>query len=908
MSRARWDDWRGLRRVFRLPWTSARMRREIDAELQFHLEGRIEELMEREHLSRADAEAEARRRFGDLHEYRRQTRDIDQHMHRRRNRMEIIDSIRREGRQALRSLRRAPSFSFIAFATLALGIGASTAIFTMLDRVVLRPLPYTNGTQLVHIGTLWPKIKADAEFSISRAQFLYFQKNSRTLADIGLWVRDALSMPGDGGAHPAERVRAVYSSASLLNVLSVRPVAGRLFTAEEQLPGRTGVVLLSHDYWMSRYGGDRRVIGQRFVSGSSSMQIIGILPAGARLPDFKPDVWMPIRLDPSARAQNNHTWNAIGLAKSGMTPAMVDAEMKQMQAQFAALWPDVYTASFVERTGFLIRATSLHDHIVGSTLVRALWIIFASVGLVLLIAAANVANLFLVRLDARRREIAMRTALGADRAHLAVHYLTESLLLTGAAAVGAVALAYALLHVVVASAPPFLPRVEEVHLSARSIAFCMVISVATGLVFGILPLASAGLDIATLREGSRGMTSSRVRNAARRGLVVSQVALGVVLLAAAGLMLKSFAHLRGVRPGFDPSRVVTMDFILPSSRYQKFEQVSAFWHELSRRVEALPGVQSTGATTTIPLTGGNGCSLVVTDGGRNTTETSACVSTILAAPGYFATMGIRVTGQLPDWSGTESGAGPVVVSRAYADRFWPGENPIGHGVKINHDTLSFFRVVGVADDIRDDGLDKPFIPTVYFPIIPVQGGMLWSPPNYMSLVVRAADSNSPQVVASIRRMLVQMDPQVPLTSVESMEDIVSKSMAQTSFTMMLLLISAGIAVTLSAVGIYGVISYIVSQRRSEIGIRMALGAREVQVGRMVVLQSVSLAAFGATIGALAALGGMRLLRSLLFEVSPNDPAILVGVPFVLLAVAAVASFAPAWRAARVDPANALRSS
>jgi predicted permease len=820
--------------------------------------------------------------------------------------MEIIDNIRREARQALRTLRRAPSFSLIALATLALGIGASTAIFTMLDRVVLRPLPYANGERLIHIGTLWPKIKADAEFAISRGQFLYFQKNSQTLAEIGLWVRDALSMPGDGGAHPAERVRAVFSSASLFNVLSVRPVAGRLFTAEEQLPGRTDVVLLSHEYWMSRYGGDRRVIGQRLVSGSSSMQIIGILPAGARLPDFKPDVWMPIRLDPSARPQNNHTWNAIGLAKAGITPSMVDAEMKRMQAQFAALWPDVYTASFVDRTGFLIRATSLHDHIVGSTLVRALWIIFASVGLVLLIAAANVANLFLVRLDARRREVAMRTALGADRAHLAVHYLTESLLLTSAAAAGAVALAYALLNVVVAAAPPFLPRLEEVQLSARSVAFCVVISVVTGLVFGVLPLASTALDITTLREGSRGVTSSRVRNAARRGLVISQVALGVVLLAAAGLMLKSFVHLRSVRPGFDPSRVVTMDLILPHARYDTYDKVNAFWHELSRRVEALPDVQSAGSTTTVPLTGGSGCSLVVTDGARNTTEKSACVSTILATPGYFATMGIRVTGQLPDWSGTESGAGPAIVSRAYADRFWPGENPIGHGVKINNDTLSFFRVVGVADDIRDDALDKPFNPTVYFPIVPVKGGILWSPPNYMTLTVRTASSNSTQIVASVRRTVAQIDPQVPLTGVESMEDIVSKSTAQTSFTMMLLLISAGIAVTLSAVGIYGVISYIVSQRRSEIGIRMALGAREVQVGRMVVLQSVSLAACGAAIGVLAALGGMRVLRSLLFEVSPSDPTILIGVPFILLAVAALASFAPAWRAARVDPANALR--
>ena len=501
----------------------------------------------------------------------------------------------------------------------------------------------------------------------------------------------------------------------------------------------------------------------------------------------------------------------------------------------------------------------------------------------------------------------MRTALGADRAHLAVHYLAESLLLTAAAAVGAVALAYTLLHVAVAAAPSSLPRLEEVQLSARSIAFCVIVALVTGIVFGMLPLASSGLDIATLREGARGVTSSRVRNIARRGLVISQVALGVVLLAAAGLMLKSFAHLRGVRPGFDPSRVETMSLILPGGRYRSFEQVNAFWHELARRVEALPGVRSTGATTSLPLTGGNGCSLVITDGARHTAEKSACVSTILVTPGYFATMGIRVTGQLPDWSGTESGAGPVVVSRAYADRFWPGENAIGHGLKINReDTLAFFRVIGVADDVRDDGLDKPFTPAVYFPIMPVTGGVLWSPPNYMSFAVRTTGENRAQLIAAIRRIVADLDLQVPVTSIEPMEDIVSKSTAQTSFTMMLLLISASIAVVLSAVGIYGVISYLVSQRRGEIGIRMALGARDVQVGGMVVLQSVSLAAFGAAIGVLAALGGMRALRSLLFDVSPTDPVVLIAVPLMLLVVAAVASFAPAWRAARVEPGAALR--
>jgi predicted permease len=901
-------DWRGLQRVFRLPRSSNRLRDELDAEFRFHLEGRIEELMEREHLSRADAEAEARRRFGDIHEYRRQTQSIDQHMHRRRNRMEVLDSIRREGRQAIRALRRAPSFSLITFATLALGVGASTTIFTMLDRVVLRPLPYPNADRLVHIGTLWPGVKTDAEYGLSRGQFFYFKENSGALEDLAFYDRDVVAIPGDGGDHPAERVPIVYASLSTFKVLGIRPALGRLFGPDEERLRSRSVVLLSHEYWVRRYGGDQRIVGTRMsLDGTNTVEIIGVLPPGAAVPEFKADLWVANHLDPSEPPQNNHTHNAIGLLKTGVTPAAAEADLKRLQSRFAELYPQIYPASFIQRTGFAIHVNSLRDQIVGARVARALWIIFASVGLVLLIAAANVANLFLVRMEARRREVALRTALGAGRSHLALQYLTESLILTIVSAVCAIGLAYGLLRVVLAFAPSSLPRLEEVSLGWRSVAFCLSVSIVTGVVFGLLPTAGMTASVSLLRDGSRGLTASRGRNNARRALVVSQVALAVVLLTGAGLMVKSFMRLRGVKSGIDPTGVESMVVSLPYSRYTDYASVAAFWHELSRRVEALPGVKRSAMATSLPLTGDDGCSAVVTDGAVHTSERGACVSTILVSPGYFETMGIHVNGTTPTWGETEAQAAGAVVSRAFANRFWPGENPIGHGVRVSIDGVPFFRVIGVTDDVRANGLQNPPSTAVYFPIVPNAGGKLWQPPNYAMFVARTIDPDPSKVARGVRQILAQMDPQVPLGKVQSMELVVAKSMAHTSFTMLLLAISAGVALVLSAVGIYGVISYIVSQRRSEIGIRMALGARTVQVGRMVVLQSLALATFGAVVGVTAAMLGTRTLRALLFEVSPTDPLILALVPVVLLAIAAVASFAPAWRAANVDPALSLRS-
>ncbi|HJQ20295.1 MAG TPA: ABC transporter permease [Gemmatimonadaceae bacterium] len=894
-----------MRRVFRLPFTRGRMDEALDDELRFHIEERIREF-EARGLSRTQAEAEVRRRFGNYDAYRSETRHIDETIMRDQHQLEVIDTIRRETRHAAATLRRSPGFTLIALVTLALGLGAATTIFTLLDRVVLRPLPYPDADRLVHIGTLWPGVRADAEFAISRGQFFYFKQHSAALANIGLYDTDMMPISGDAG-FPAERVPTIYASASLFDVLGIAPERGRLFRAEEGISRDPAVALISHGYWQRRFGADPNVVGKRlYFDKQSSVEIIGVLPAGAGLPDFKGDIWIPNWLDPAAEPQNNHTHSAIGLAKPGVSIEAVQSDLERLQTQFEQQWPRVYPPSFKQRTGFALHVNWLRQQVVGDKVTRALWILFSAVAVVLLIAAANVANLFLVRIDARRRETALRTALGANRGHLAAHFLTESLLLTIVAAGAAAFVSYALLHVVLALAPQELPRLEEISLDWRGVAFCFAAALAAGVVFGVIPVATRSMDLSLLREGGRGLTTSRAHNLARRTLVVAQVALAVVLFAGAALMVKSYAHLRDVRMGFDPSGVSVMTLALPYNSYTTYQRTSAFWQQLEDRVAALPGVEAVGATETLPLTGESGCTAVVTDFVNDTARTGGCVPTVPVTPGYFEAMHIRVRGTAPDWSLTQSGIGPVVVSQAIADQLFPGTDPIGHGIKINNDAFQFFRIVGVAEDVRANGLQKPPVNIVYFPLVPPAGTRFWNAGYGMALVVRAPSMDANRAGALVRRIASEMDRQVPVDEVRPMEFIVSRSLAQTSFTMMLLLISAGIALVLSAVGLYGVISYIVSHRRSEIGIRMALGARVIEVTSMVLRQSLMLGVVGVGVGVALALAGTKVLESLLFEVRANDPVVLVITGATLLIVAAVASVGPARRAAHVDPVEALR--
>ncbi|HEY9230233.1 MAG TPA: ABC transporter permease [Gemmatimonadaceae bacterium] len=902
------ERWKTLRRVFRLPATRRRIRDELDAELRFHLEGRIEDLMEREGLSRADAEREARRRFGDYQAYRQEARSIDDTMLDRRNRMELFDAIRRETRHAVRTLTRTPSFSLIVFVTLALGLGAATTIFTLLDRVVLRPLPYPEHDRLVHLGTLWPKSKAGQEYALAKGQYHYFRKNSTTLADLAMYDGEMAVIPGDA-ERSVERVSMLLASANIFTVLGIKPLYGRAFTAELESVRNPQVALISYGFWQRRFGGNPNVIGQRLplTGWEGSFEIIGVLPPNAGPPDVKADVWTRNYLNPSDAPQNNHTHYAIGLLKPGVTVAAALADIKRVQAQMQQQYPNVYPQSFLDRSGFSMNVTSLRDFVVGPNIVRAMWLLFGAVAFVLLIAAANVANLFLVRLDARRRETAVRSALGAGRAHLAVHHLAESLLLSLVAGIGAIVLGSILLHTVLAFAPQSLPRLEEVVFDWRSVAFCLLAASAFGVVFGLVPLASSGLDIAVLRDGGRGLTSSRRRELARRGLVLTQVGLAVVLLSGALLMIKSFSRLRSVRPGFEPSGVLTLSVNLLSTQYREIPAAGAFWRELTQRIEAIPGVTRAGGVDAVPLADGFGCSGVMTDAPLPKEERGNCMPMVRFSPGYFEAMGVKVKGSIPDWSSVASGMGGVIVSEAFAKRFWRGENPIGHTVYAFNETTPPWTVVGVAEDMRGTGLQNPVVEAIYFPIVPPPG---MGPGNwqarYLTVMVKAPGMSTSTLTTAVQQIVKQIDPNVLVADVQPMEQIVAKSMAQTSFTMLLLLIAAVIALSLSAVGIYGVISYVVSQRRSEIGIRMALGAHLGEVSRLVVGQSLGLAAVGVVIGVLASLAATRLLGTMLFEVSPNDPVVLVGTAIVLMFVAFIASLGPTRRAAKIDPVEAMR--
>ena len=913
--------WSGARRVFQLPFARRRIGRMVDDELRFHIEGRIEQFMEWG-MTREQAEAEARRRFGDYDEYRRQACDIDERTMRDRNRLELLDTLRRELRHAVRALLRTPSFTAIAFVTLALGLGATTAIYTILEAVVLRPLPYPDADRLVSV--LHPATvpgTGESEWGLSSAGFFYFRRENRTLADLGSYTTGDLAVYGDG---EAERARVGLVSHPVLAVLRATPAVGRLLTAEDDRPNGPHVVMLGYDLWQRRYGGDPRVVGRVIQTSVGPYEIVGVTAKGFNLPKpgpfaeggnlagFRVDLWVPLQLDPNARPVNSHQYFGVGRLKPGATAETARRDLQALAARFPELFPTAYSQGFIDEYNFRVGVKSLRDSVLGDKVARSLWVLFGAVGLVLLIACANVANLFLVRTETRRRESAIRTALGASRSHMAAYYLAESLMLALAAGAAGLLLAHLGIRVLLALAPTDIPRLSEVGLNWTGVAFAAAISLATGVAFGLLPLARAGrVDIDTLREGSRGLSPSPRQRAVRGALVVTQVALALMLLAAAGLMLRSFARLRGVHPGLDPSGVLVFDVGLPQTKYPDHQAAAAFHRELQARLAALPGVRVVGATNSVPLRDfGTGCSVVFREARPyGPDERAPCVATPKATPGFFRALGIPVQGRAPEWSDAEANTGAVVVTKALADRLWPGEDPIGKGINSGGmgKTQGWYRVVGVVPEIRAAGLNRPPTEIVFYPAVPVPGTWFWQPMYGVSYVVRTAGDNPTALASSIRRVVAELDPTVPLMNVGTMEQVVERSMARTSFIMVLLGLAAGMALLLSAVGIYGVISYVVAQRRGEIGIRMALGARISQVARLVVMQSVRLAVVGVVIGLAGALAGTRVMRSLLYDVSPTDPLVLALVPLVLLAIAAAASFAPARRAARVDPVEVLRN-
>ena len=905
------DDrlWQRLRRVFRLPASGRRLDAEVDEELRFHVEGRVEELMSRiEGMTRAQAEAEAWRRFGDYARYHRLTRDIDHETHQRRERMHATDTFTRETRRAIRTLLRAPGFSFVTIITLALGIGAATAIFTLLDAVVLRPLPYPNAERLVELSSPVPKIEGQTVWGLGRHQMFYFLERGRSLENLAVYNTYDVTLLGNGPDERPERVRWVSTSASLFDVLGFTPQLGRLIVREDNSSRRPQVAVISDGLWKRRFGGARDVIGRTVNIDGNPLTVVGVLRPRSDLPDIKVDLWVPAWVD-STTTWNNHTWLAIGRLRPGFTAADAERDLAPLTERLAEAYPQVYGPDFVRNTGFTTRVRPLREALVGDVVTRALWTLFGSVVLVLLIAAANVANLFLVRIDARRRDVAVRTALGASRSHLAVQYLTESVLLVSVATVLAIAAAQVLLVILLRLAPSELPRLSEVQLGGTSMLFAAGVALLIGLIFGLLPLLGARLDLAMLREGGRGLTSSRRRMMARRLLVATQMAFAVVLLASAALMLRTFQNLRNVHPGFDAERVLTMQVALPA-RYGNRDQLTqalGFHAQLASRVSQLRGVGHVGMTDRLPLASGDLCIGITMEQATPGVVRGACPPSTRVSPGYFEAIGTRVEGRTLTWSGMNAGDAGVVVSRAFARAHWPDENPIGKRVRFHGNTPPWYTIVGVAEDVHGVGLTSPPTQAIYFPFAELPGAPLWELDNTMNLVVKTTVGDPTTLTNAIGRIVNELEPQAAVVNPRTMETVLARSIARQSFTMVLLLISATMAMLLSAVGIYGVVSYIVAQRRGEIGVRVALGAGVRDVTGMVLRQSLGLAILGVFVGVLAAIATTRFLQALLYGVSPADPVTLAGVPVVLLAVAALASLVPARRAARVDPVEALRS-
>jgi len=834
--------------------------------------------------------------------------------------MDIADVIRREVRQGVRALWRAPAFSLVALATLTLGIGATAAIFTVLDGVVLRPLPYPSPERLVAIAHPVSGTAVTAgKWGVSPAGYFFFQREAKTLSSSGIFTTGTISVQAAEGA---ARVSMAQVTSSLFSVFGSRAAFGRLLTADDDVPNSADVAVLGYGFWQTGFGGDRSIVGRTINVEGRPIQVVGVaakdvdLPmpsafdAQADLSGFKVDVWRPLKLDPAARPVNTHPYSMI--ARLAPTASVADAqvELATLTARLPDIAPTAYQPSFMRQYHFGMAVTSLQTEVVGAT-ARVLWVVFGAVALVLLMAAANVANLFLVRLEAHRREAAVRAALGAGRGHLAAHYLAESSLLTLAAGALAIALAWGALHVFIATAPSSIPRLASVALGWRTVAFTAALSIALGVTFGIVPMfARRDVDIATLREGGRGLMSSRATRLVRDALIVGQMTLALVLLAAAGLMLRTVEQLRHVKPGFDPRNAVSLHVHAPWSRYPGWAPVVALQRSLQERVAAVPGVRSVGGSTVVPFVSYGFCSIVfVEDHPLAPGEQPPCVKVGNAAPGFFTALGVPVQGRVPDWHDLDASTGAVVVTRTFANRFWPGENPIGRGVKGNGSNPPFYRVVGVADDIRGDGLEKPPVEAVFFPIQALSDSApLWSPPRDVDLIVRTSVDNPISIVPAVRQAIAAIDPALSVDRIQTMSSVVEHSMSRVSFILVLLSIAAAMALVLSAVGTYGVIAYLVTQRRSEIGLRMALGARASQVTRLVVEHSIRLALLGALIGTLAALATTRLLVSLLYGVQATDPLTFVASALFLLVVALVASMAPARRAARVDPVDALRSS
>lgn len=878
-------DWlRIIKSRVRGLFAGQRGERDLDAELQNHIEALTEENLRRG-MSVQQARQAARREFGGIEQTKERYRDA--------RGLPFLETTIQDVRFGLRALLKRPGFCAVAVLTLGLGIGVNTALFTIVHGVIFRPLPFRDPDRLV---SLWERsVVSDGRFNVvSGGVFLDWQRQATSFEAMALIGEDSANLSGDGSYLP-EVIGTRLCSYTLFPMLGVQPIYGRLFSLEDDRSGANATVVLAYGLWKRRFASDPSVIGRTILLDSKPYTVIGVLPPWLDYPDTRTQLWLPVNHEIPVKAmqsRGNHRFYVTARLRPGVTFTRAFSELDSIQQQIRRQFPD-------ELVGKGVTVLPLSENLV-RRVKDSLYILMAAVGCVLLIACVNVANLLVARAATRRRELAVRAALGGSRWRLTREQLTESLLLCVAGGALGVLLAYLSVGWLVTLRPD-LPRVNSIHVDRTAMFFCLALTTLSGLFAGLLPAwsATSGGLLKPLSESSRATGGGHSRALLRRSLLTVEVALTVVLLVAGGLLLKTFAELRSVNMGCVTLNVLTMGFSLPEAKYGSPVRNAQFFAELLQRVRSTAGVKAAAVVTVLP---GNGhfMDTTFTIEGRPPLRPGQFQDAVIrgADANYFATMGIPlIRGRFfKDADRTEKTNG-MVISLSMARKFFPEEDPLGKFLKPDWEIAPRFEIVGIVADVLSN-LDRPVEPTMYFPL---NTGLF----EFGSLVVRSSlDATS--LALPIQKEIAQMDSDLPASDVLTMEQIIGRSTASALFDAGLVLVFAALALLLAGVGLYGLLSYLVTQRTNELGVRMALGAQRAQVMRAMVVDGLRPTFVGLLIGLIAGGFAAQLLRTELFGVRPLELSIYAGVGILVLAISAGACVYPAWRAARVDPMVALR--
>jgi predicted permease len=832
----------------------------------------------------------------------------------------------RDVRYAARMLRHNPMFTVVAVLTLAIGIGANAAVFSVVNSVLLNPLRYPKSEQLVAVRQLAPGAAGLANFidglHLSPSMYFTYAEQNRTFQSLGVWISGTANVTGL--AEP-EQVRTVLVSDGVLQALSVPPQAGRSLAAHDFIPtgrpdslgsGFSTTVMLSYGYWQRRFGGDPSAVGRSIAIDSRPYEIVGVMPQGFRLVNTEADLIVPLAFDRSKAILAGFAFQGIGRLKPGVTTAQANADL----ARLVPVWMDSWTngpgsnGRIYESWRITPALRPLKQEVVGN-ISDVLWVVMATIGVVMLIACANVTNLLLVRAESRQQELAVRVALGAGWGRIVRVLLMESSMLGLVGGAVGVALAAAGLKALASIGPANLPRLSEISLDARALWFTLILSLLSGFLLGLIPAfkyAGPRISVA-IRSAGRTSSVSRDRHRTRNFLVVAQVAMALVLLVSAGLMIRTFQALRTVEPGFTHAeQLETMRISIPASLVPEPERVTRIQHDIADRLAALPGVTSVGFASAVPMEGGapNWDNIYVEGKTYAANEIPPLRLFEYVSPEYFHAAGTRIiAGRDLTWPEVYGLRSVAMVSENLARELW-GSPSAAIGKRFReYPSMPWREVIGVIQDVRENGIQEQAPPTVYWPT--VMSDMFGPGPlnawRTVTFVIRSDRTGTEAFLNQVRQAVWSVNSNLPVASMRAMQDIYNRSLASTSFTLVMLAIAGAMALVLGIIGIYGVISYGVSQRRREIGIRLALGAQQSELRRMFVRHGLGLSGIGVAIGLVSAAGLMRLMRSLLFGISPLDPLTYLTVPVVLVTAALLASYLPARRAAEVDPVQALKA-